>query len=53
MELMLFALWFAIMCGFGIRIYLAHQSLKKNTKSLKNSEPTAGRGALYKRETPR
>ena len=33
MELMLFALWFAIMCGLGIKVYLAHQSLKKQEKS--------------------
>jgi len=29
MEIILFSLWFAIMCGLGIKIYLAHQSLKK------------------------
>lgn len=33
MEILLFSLWFAIMCGFGIRIYLAHQSLKKREKT--------------------
>jgi hypothetical protein len=33
MELMLFGLWFAIMCGLGIKIYLAHQSLKEQEKT--------------------
>ena len=29
MEIALFLLWFGIMCLLGIRVYLAHQSLKK------------------------
>ena len=29
MEVALFILWFGIMCLLGIRVYLAHQSLKK------------------------
>jgi hypothetical protein len=33
MEIALFALWFGIMCLLGIRVYLAHQSLKKGEKT--------------------
>jgi hypothetical protein len=29
MEIALFILWFGIMCLLGVKIYLAHQSLKK------------------------
>lgn len=28
MEIVLFSIWFAVMCGLGIKVYLAHQSLK-------------------------
>ena len=33
MEIALFALWFGIMCLLGVRVYLAHQSLKKRKKA--------------------
>ena len=33
MEIALFALWFGIMCLLGVRVYLAHQSLKKREKA--------------------
>lgn len=29
MEILLFTLWLATMCALGLRVYLAHQSLKK------------------------
>jgi len=33
MEIALFALWFGIMCLLGIRVYLAHQSLRKKERT--------------------
>jgi hypothetical protein len=33
MEIVLFALWFGIMCLLGIRVYIAHQSLKNHDKT--------------------
>ena len=33
MEIVLFSIWFAVMCGLGIRVYLAHQSLKNKEET--------------------
>jgi len=33
MELLLFSVWFALMAAAALRVYLAHQSLKKYQKT--------------------